>query len=484
MFKRLSMTILTGLIVIAVLVGVNVLAGKRDWRWDATSNKRYSLSETTKAALRSLSEPVHAVAFFRPTDGASQTGDLLELFAAQNRDFTYEIVDPDRTPFRARQLDVRQSGTVVVQADSRSEKIMFPDEERLLNAVVKATSRSESVVRVVTGHGEVDVQEPGSRNASMLRELLTNQGASVGPITLAIAESVPEDVDLLLILAPAQDYMDHELAVLDRYVDRGGRLFVALMPEESTNLETWLEERFGLVRNEGFVVDTLSQVMSGDAMTPLAQQYARMPITENFALMTLYPTSAALFAAEAEEADAEDLPQPRGLVFSGEQTWLETNIQGLIEGSAEFNEGEDIKGPFWLGAFYNDPPRPTTRQPAGGMAESTIADDAQHNATAGSELPTTRALFFADQDFLTDDFITIGGNKDLVRNSLNWLLEREGLISVDKPRPVATFLVMTPLQRALITYVPVLIVPGACLVLAIVVALRRRSGRAARGAKA
>lgn len=479
MLKRLSMTILTGLVVIALLVGVNVLAGKRGWRWDATSNKRYSLSETTRAALESLPEPVHAVAFFRPTEGPGQTEDLLELFASQTARFTYEIVDPDRTPFRAKQLDVRQSGAVVVQSDGRSEKVVFPNEERLVNAVVKATSRTESFVGVVTGHGELDVQEPGSRKASILKQLLTDQGAIVEPVTLAIAESVPEDVDLLLILGPVQDFMDHELGVLDEYADRGGRLFVALMPEESTNLEAWLEQRFGIVRNEGFVVDTLSQVMSGDAMTPLAQQYARMAITRDFALMTLYPTSGALSAIETNGTEAEDIAEPRGLVFSGEQTWLETNFQGLLEGTAEFDEGEDAMGPFWLGAFYEGAPRP-----AKNAIDSPGAADAQHEATAEADLPKTRAVIFADQDFLTDDFVTIGGNKDLARNSLNWLLEREGLISVDKPKPVATFLVMTPTQRALMTYVPVVVVPGACLALAMVVAVRRRrSRRATRGAK-
>ncbi|MFW5735717.1 MAG: GldG family protein [Oceanidesulfovibrio sp.] len=482
MLKRLSMTILTGLIAIALLVGVNVLASKRDWRWDATSNKRYSLSEASKAALETLPESVHAVAFFRPTDGAEQTEDLLELFAGRTERFTYEIVDPDRAPFRAKQLDVRQTGVVVVQSDGRTEKVVYPTEETLLNAVVKATTRTENTVGVVTGHGELDVEAPGGRKASVFKELLTDQGAVVEPFTLAIAESVPEDVDLLLILGPAQDFMEHELDVLDDYVNRGGRLFVALMPEGATNLEPWLAERFGLRRQEGFVVDTLSQVMTGDAMTPLAQQYARMPITRDFALMTLYPTAGALAAAESNATGTEGDARPQGLVFSGEQTWLESDIQGLLDGTAEFNEDEDLMGPFWLGAFYMGAPHPTADgQPAGDNATEPTNFAAATNGTTGAASPPIRAVFFADQDFLTDDFITIGGNKDLARNSLNWLLEREGLISVDKPKPVTTFLVLTPLQRTLLTYVPVIVVPGVCLVLAVVVALRRRRTRTAKG---
>ncbi|TVM32337.1 GldG family protein [Oceanidesulfovibrio marinus] len=474
MLKRLSMTVLTGIVAVALLVGLNVLAAKHDWRWDATSNKRYSLSETTKAALASLTGPVHAVAFFRPSEGSSQTEDMLELFAQQSKQFTYEIVDPDRAPFRAKQMDVRQSGAVVVESDGRSDKVVFPDEQALVNAVVKATSRRKSVVRVVTGHGELDVDAPGGHGATTLKKLLTDQGGTVQPITLAKTKTVPDDVDLLLILGPTDNYLDHEIKVLDEYVDRGGRVLVALAPETPTNLDAWITKQFGLKMPSGFVVDTLSQAMTGDAMTPLAQKYSRMPITRDFALMTLFPTSGALLAADGNAATAKNATEPQGLAFSGEQTWLETNIQGLHQGTAAFNPGEDTMGPFWLGAVYEGPARG-----AGSANATAAAPAAQANATNAtvSKAPETRGVFFADQDFLSDDFIVIGGDKDLARNSLNWLLEHESLISVNKPKPVAAFLVMTPLQRAVMTYVPVVIAPLACIILAIVVAMRRRRPR-------
>ncbi len=476
--SRISRTALAGVLGLAILVGLNVFAGRQDWRWDATSNKRHSLTAATTAALQDLNATVHAVAFYRPTDNKAAVEGLFERFASVTPQFSYEFVDPDRAPFRARELGVTQPNTVVLAAGERRETVLFPEEARLANAVIRVSTERTAQAMAVTGHGELDVNDPGETGASELKRLLSDQGAQVGVVTLAQIDAVPQEVELLLILGPRQDFFPHELAVLDDFLRRGGRLFTAVMAEEQTNLDEWLTARLHVARPPGLVVDSLSQMVSGDALSPLSQRYGDSPITENFNVMTLFPTASAFFRAAPAQQDGEPSPL-RMLVESGEQAWLEADIAALRQGQAELDPGEDDAGPLWLAAQYRGAPR--FDHPTNATASSPSASmDHDANATAETPPPAdeVRVVLFGDQDFLSNGFIVVAGNKDLVRNSLNWLLEREGLISVETPKAVATFLVMDDLERLFITLFPPVALPGACVVLAVLTAMRRRRPRA------
>lgn len=448
--RRFSRTLVSGLAGLALLAGLYALAAKADWRFDATADKRHSLTEDSADILRALPGEVRAVAFYRPGEaGRDQAEDLLKLLDQASPRFSFEFVDPDRNPFRVRELDVAQTGTVVLQGADKREAVTFPDEEKLVNAALRVADARTTTVYSLTGHDELDIAPSQGRgeagSAAALAQALTDQGVTVKALNLARQQAVPTDADALLVLGPRTDLLDHELTLLADWFAGGGRLLVALFAEQATNLDTWLGDELGLQRRVGLVLDPVSQVVVGDSLTPLAQDYAFHPATRDFALTTLFPTAAAL-AKHGAETPGQD-PTVQALVRSSAESWLETDLQAMGRGEAAFDPGQDTPGPLWLAASY--------AKPLG-------------NATA-------RALVFADQDFLADPYVRLGGNLDLARNAVSWLAEREGLIRVSKPRAANVFLMLTPVERAALTWVPLALLPLAALAAAVLVGLGRRA---------
>ncbi len=460
-WKRYTQTILAGVLGLALLVGLNVLAAKQNWRWDTTTVKRNSLAPETIHTLTTLKRPVKAVAFYRPEEGRAQLQDLFKLFERYADQFSFEFVDPDRSPFKAKELKVTATGTVVLVSGDKQEQLALPNEQKLLNGLIRVTNLRRAKLYFSTGHGESDPQGDGKDSCTHLGMALTEQGADVQKIMLAQQDSMPGDADALFILGPRMDFADQELKVLSDYLQRGGRLFIAISAEDNINLDGWLNN-IGLERLDGMAVDPLSKLLVGDAMAPIIQEYNTTPITDNFALMTVFPTATALAAVVKGDG-----PAPvQWLGRSNPQSWLETDLETLRNGSAEFVPGSDVQGPLWLVAAFEK------RMEKGGDKDAGKADESAGKDT--EKAPLARAVVFADQDFLTDQFVNSYGNMDLARNSANWLMEREQLITVTKPEAANVLLVLSVGERILISWVPLLLIPLACLMLALIVTVSRR----------
>lgn len=461
--SQFMQSVVTGVVGLAILIGLNVLAAQYDWRFDATSNKRNSLNEKTISYLKKLSQDVRVEAFHRPGEpGKEVTESLLDLFAAESEKLQVEIIDPDKNPIRTNELNVIQTGTVVFSSGDKLEKVLLADEEKFVNAIIRVTNPEKKKIYVVTGHGELNLFAGGEESAAQVKSVLQDQGPVFEELLLAGAQSVPEDADAVFIFGPQKDFLEHELLHLSAYLDAGGRLFMALGVEyETPALDAWLEERLGLVRRNEYLLDPIGRLISGDFFTPIVQDYPRGPITEDFNLMTLFPTSGALLPV----TEGDEALQPVGR--STDQSWLETDIEALSRGEAGFDPGSDVRGPLWLAASYE--------KEAEGLNTGNATDSGKVENPEG----IARAVVFADHDFLKDRYVSVSGNLDLAVNAVNWLLERDDVISVPKPDAVGSFLLPGPVQDYVLTLVPLVIVPGSMLVMAVLVSMRRRGKRSA-----
>jgi ABC-type uncharacterized transport system involved in gliding motility auxiliary subunit len=88
-----------------------------------------------------------------------------------------------------------------------------------------------------------------------------------------------------------------------------------------------------------------------------------------------------------------------------------------------------------------------------------------------------RVVVVADQDFLSNKYVNVGGNLDFGRNCLNWLAEREGLLTISKPKSANVFLMLQPTPRMLLTWAPLILLPAAALILALGMAVKRRRSK-------
>ena len=85
------------LVVLAVVVVANFLANRYDKSYDATANKRYSLSQETKKIVDGLKQPA-TITYFNASTRFSEGKDILDEYTALSSEGPRQIRRPRKGP--------------------------------------------------------------------------------------------------------------------------------------------------------------------------------------------------------------------------------------------------------------------------------------------------------------------------------------------------------------------------------------------------
>ena len=264
-------------IVIAIIVAANALVRALPAQWtqfDTTSSQLFSISDQTESVVGSLETPVtiHWIVQSGQEDATLET--LLERYQALSENLTVEKVDPVVSPTFLEQYDVGSvyNNSLIVESEARyryvdyydiyeydytnyyttgSVDMNFAGEGAITSAVSYVVNDDLPKVYTLTGHGEGSL-------SSDFQSAAEQDNVEFEELSLLSAETVPEDADCVLILAPQSDISDVELTALQAYLDGGGRLLLITDPPqegaELTNLET-LMAGYGVHAVDGIVVE-------------------------------------------------------------------------------------------------------------------------------------------------------------------------------------------------------------------------------------
>ena len=264
-------------IVIAIIVAANALVRALPAQWtqfDTTSSQLFSISDQTESVVGSLETPVtiHWIVQSGQEDATLET--LLERYQALSENLTVEKVDPVVSPTFLEQYDVGSvyNNSLIVESEARyryvdyydiyeydytnyyttgSVDMNFAGEGAITSAVSYVVNDDLPKVYTLTGHGEGSL-------SSDFQSAAEQDNMEFEELSLLSAETVPEDADCVLILAPQSDISDVELTALQAYLDGGGRLLLITDPPqegaELTNLET-LMAGYGVHAVDGIVVE-------------------------------------------------------------------------------------------------------------------------------------------------------------------------------------------------------------------------------------
>jgi ABC-type uncharacterized transport system involved in gliding motility auxiliary subunit len=399
--------LLTGALFLGVLVLVNMLAARRSVRGDWTAENRWSLSPQTMQILAGLDRDVSLVAFMAASDPAQD--DVLRLFeeyeAASPR-ITTDIVDPDREPGRAAQYDMREYGLIATTGE-RPEKARAFTEEGITNALLRALRPRPLEVAFLSGHGEASPFDRSPGGFAAAGEALTNAGYRLRRVPLLAAGAIDDTVDIVVIAGPRAEYLPEETALLDEWLDRGGRLLVLLDPSPGAGMADWLATR-GIQVGDDRIVDPSprGRMVGLDAFAPVVTRYEQNPITRGFNLTTYFRLARSVGLPET-------LPTGiRGyLLFrSGPGSWAESDP---VTTPPRLDPGPDRLGPIPMAAAIE----------VGGVGAASLAPDA-------SSLDEARLVVFGDSDFAANRDWRVPGGGDLFLNALAWLGERGDEIAV------------------------------------------------------
>lgn len=239
------------------------IVSERDAKIDVSYFRTSSPGTATEKMVQGLGEPLRVLFFFpEVNDVKSEVAGYFEELARRTGKVTIESHDRLVAPKLAKQYQVTRDGTVVLVKGKQSETIFLDTklqsartslrtfDAEVQKALMKV-ARGARVAYLTTGHGEMNevtgAEAEPMGTAQLVRELLTVLNYRVSDLGLksGLASDVPDDAALVLVLGPKKPLLDEELAALDRYLARGGDLFLAVDASGEMKLGP-LEQRLGV----------------------------------------------------------------------------------------------------------------------------------------------------------------------------------------------------------------------------------------------
>lgn len=451
------------LVALAILVAVNYLSTRENKRWDLTAGRQNSLSEQTIKILQNLTEPVKFVAFDRQTD-MERFRTRLEAYAYQSKNVSAEYVDPDTKPIVAKEYEIQNYGTVVVEYKGRRERATSESEQDLTNALIKVLSGKERTVFFVQGHGEKDPARTERDGYSAVADALKRDNYKIETLVLAQQMDVPANATAVVIAGPTSDLLPEEIGALTRYLMKAGKLMVLADPflepgKTLPNLEALLKD-WSVSLGSNVIVD-----VSGATNEPslaVAASYPQHVITDRFETLTVYPV-----ARSVEPTDSATLGRvAQKLIETGQRSWAEASLDTLKSAAGvklEPDKGDKV-GPVSIAVAVTAPLAAPENQPA-----SAPAPGAEEEPK-----PETRIVVFGDSDFPTNAYGGVAGNPNLFANAVNWLAQQEDLIAIRPTQPNDRRVTMTARQQQGVFLASILVVPALIFGAGILTWWRRR----------
>ncbi len=205
-------------------------------------------SESTKKLAQSLTDPVRVVAFFpQVSEVRTQVERYLNELKPAAPKLQIEVQDRLLAPKLAKELRATQDGVVILARGATTQTIVIGTELEPSKAKLKVLDRdfqeqltklakSRHTAYITVGHGELTeaktsgMDDPNARSGSIVRTLLQRQNYVVKELGLAqgLGRDVPDDADVVLVIGPTDPFSKEEIESLRRYLDRHGKLFLAL----------------------------------------------------------------------------------------------------------------------------------------------------------------------------------------------------------------------------------------------------------------
>ena len=256
-------------LMLAILLLLNVVSRYYYFRWDLTSEKRYSISTPTKDMVRDLKDIVTVKVYLDGDLNAGftrlkeSTRNLLKEFRAYGgKNIEWEFIDPmaikDLEERKATITDLMQRGLAPTNLTTKSkteskQQLVFPGalvtyagrempvqlldnqagyspeeilnhseiqlEYKFANAIQKLTQPHPPRVSFIQGHGELSQLETED-----LRQTLGTLQFDVKDIDLPNTYFIPAYVDVVIVAKPRTSFDEKDKYKIDQYIMHGGKV--------------------------------------------------------------------------------------------------------------------------------------------------------------------------------------------------------------------------------------------------------------------
>lgn len=444
------------LLILGVIVLVEAVSYRHNWRADLTENRRHSLSPQTVKLVKELKVPVKATAFFRPDQPGKRTAeDLFKQYAARSDGkFTWEVVDADRNPLLAKRYGIETYGTVVLEAtvkdgQVKEEKLLDAEEEKLTNGLIRVIREGKRVIYFLKGHGEKDAASSEKTGYGQVKASVEKLNYEVKDLLLARETKVPDDAAILVVAGPQKDLLPNEIDALAGYVARAGKVFFMVDPFQAPGLQPLLQ-RYGLGVGQDVIIDINPQgrLLGAGPEIPVVGDYVAHPITREFRFATFFPVARTVTVADKGPEGVS----AQALARTSSESWAETSQEQIRTGQVKPDPGE-ARGPLTIAAVATVDARDVPADRKGAKA---------------------RVVLIGNSSFAANAYLNLSGNRDFFLNTLSWLAEEENQIAVRPKESRTAPVFLTAAQGQVLFWVPVVLLPLAMVVAGGYAVARRR----------
>jgi ABC-type uncharacterized transport system len=431
-----------GLALALLMVTCNV-AEDRNMSKDVSYFKTSSPGESTQKIVAAQNDTIKVLLFFPPSNEvANQVRDYFAALSSASGHLTIEEHDRLGDAELAGKYKVSKDGVIVlVKGTGDKEKSQTIELEtdidkarkgasklrnfdREVNSVLLKLVREKRKAYVLTGHGEItnpDSLPPSlkgkvpERHTTVFKQRMGQLNYEVKDLGFSdLIRGVPDDATMVIMLAPAVGLQDLEWDALSKYLDKGGRILIAMDPKADPSLGS-LEHKIGLKFNPLPLTD--DQVYLQQRGSPAERRFV---VTTQF---SAHPSTTSLSRAAkglvlVEAGTLEDSP-----VLGKEIPKKTVTIRSM---DSSFLDLPDVSG----NGNYNFDAATEKRQRYN-LAEA--VEGPKVKGEDGKDKDGWRVLVFADADLFADALVQnamgragvlmisqIGGG-DILDDSVKWL---------------------------------------------------------------
>lgn len=383
---------------------------------DMTQANRSVLTKGSVEILKEMRGPIQFTVFATNDDASKGDNfrkgllDFVAKYQREKNDIFVTFVNPTLEPKLVEDLGIRSDGEVIVEYNKRTEHITPPfAEQELTNLLVRLSRTNNKPIMYLDGHGEKNLLGLKNHDLGAFGEQLEKKGFKFSNPDLTALKEVPKEGAMLVIASPQVPVTKPEAQKIFKYVENGGNILWLLDENNYQGLDD-LANYLGLQISDGKVVDVSSRNFGSSEDTSYALVYGDHPITRNFMLRTQYSDAYNISA----RGSYENGWKVSDLIEVAPNGWL-TSSKKPIEEKLSYNPKFDSKGPINIAVALN----------------RKFGDKGQ------------RIVVVGNASFLSNYFITSGGNLDLGINMVNWLAGDDKLITI-QPMPLKDVNVTIP----------------------------------------
>ena len=437
------------IIILAVLVVANFLADRYNKSYDATANKRYSLSDQTKKIAQGLKQDI-TIKYFDKPSGMQAGKDLLDRYANLSPKIHIEYDDPYKKPQLARASNITREGEAVVTNGVKTEEAKTFDEEGVTGAIIRMLKGGDRNVCVVSGSGEHRLDDSSADGLTDFNTAAQKDNYKTKTISLLEKAEIPTDCTVLVVAGPTGDYVQPEVDAIKKYVEGGGRALIMLDPplkvgrKEISDNDALLKmlSDWGVTADKDLILDEnpVNQLVGVGPETPLVTSYESHPIVNDLSgTATGFPISRALETKNGDKTTVTKL-------FGTSRNSFATTTLNSPE--IRIDPNKDKQGPFTLAA-------------AG-------------TYSTGKENSQGRFVVVGNSRWVSNSFLRFNGNRNLLLNALNWLSSDEDLISIRPKEPEDRRISLTRAQFTMVKAFSQFMLPLVVIVGGVMIWWKRR----------